>query len=950
MAISGPYCFITDIGSTTTKGILIDTDNAIVLGITHADTTVEEPINDVAIGVFNAAQALEHRSGISILSPTASPTTLSFREGIEYLSTSSAGGGLQILVIGLTLFDSASSAKRAAYGAGGVILDVFAIDDKRKTVEQMQAMRNLRPDMILVCGGTDGGALSSVLRMAEILRIAKPLPKYSTSTKIPTIYAGNKDAAEMIKDMITRDFDLHILPNLRPSLHEEKLKPTQDKIQELFMENVMERAPGYAKIKETVSAAILPTPSGVLKSMQSLGRDEKNLIAFDIGGATTDVFTRINGHFHRTVSANLGMSYSALNVLKENGIAGLMHMLPQDISENDLRNYIGNKTLFPTVDPLGSNEYRIEHALAKAAISLAFAQHQEMHYNTQKMGYLDTLKQDGRDKYDEKFHYIENEEAYSFYASDIDILIGAGGLFAHAQNTGQCIDMLISGFKPLGITELMIDKHFISPHLGVLAQSDARLSKKLLDEECLEPLALYIRPSFPPKTGVHVLRLTLDGIQSKDVFSDDFIILDAKSAQKLGIEVRKKCLLGDSADQRELQSDLPIIIDTRIDLKAHNPRVEKALSLYTDTPDKAVFRNVAAPMRSRYSRLIDLPYKGSIMASEGAMVRPDDVIGINQYDPARLFVINAIPSNERISHELIRGSIQVKVGDLITYDQILATAIPEAGIKHPFRSPVRAKVEYIQYAVGIIVASEIQDYDMKPHRVNLADKLGVKPKYVQRYLLHHVGDFVYEEETLARRLDRKVGLKPAKAPSTGQVTEFDPKTGIMTIQYPDKAFEYKALVKGKVLTVEEGKSAEIEFEAEGLEASIGWGPKVYGTIRRVDKADDPALSPKDIAVLSFKPGAEDLEKLISANPQAIVCSSIEEKLIPLLFGAEQGVINTGFENPGFSLVLLQGFGDIPYSAEQSGFLNASEGKACFIDPHTRIRAGVSRARIFVFKE
>jgi hypothetical protein len=122
-------------------------------------------------------------------------------------------------------------------------------------------------------------------------------------------------------------------------------------------------------------------------------------------------------------------------------------MLPPDINEDQLRNYIGNKTIFPTVDPVGSVEYKIEHALAKAAITLAFAQHQQMHYNTQKLGYLDTLKQEGRDKYEEKFHYIENERRYSFYPSDIDILIGAGGVFAHARNTGQCIDMLISAFN-----------------------------------------------------------------------------------------------------------------------------------------------------------------------------------------------------------------------------------------------------------------------------------------------------------------------------------------------------------------------------------------------------------------------------------------------------------------------------------------------------------------------
>ncbi|MDD3577524.1 MAG: glutamate mutase L [Candidatus Cloacimonetes bacterium] len=947
MALSKPYCFITDIGSTTTKGILIDVNNQKLLGISHADTTVEEPINDVNIGVYNAALELQQQCSVPILQPSASPESISFDSEISYLSTSSAGGGLQILVIGLTLFDSASSAKRAAYGAGGVILDVFAIDDKRKTVEQMQAMRNLRPDMILVCGGTDGGALSTVLRMAEILRIAKPLPKYSTSTKIPTIYAGNKDAVNMIKSMITRDFDLHILPNLRPSLQEEKLKPTQEKIQGLFMENVMERAPGYYKIKNLVSEAILPTPAGLLRSMQNLGLEDKNLIAFDIGGATTDVFTRINNHFQRTVSANLGMSYSALNVLKESGVESLMSMLPPDINEDQLRNYIGNKTIFPTVDPVGSVEYKIEHALAKAAITLAFAQHQQMHYNTQKLGYLDTLKQEGRDKYEEKFHYIENERRYSFYPSDIDILIGAGGVFAHARNTGQCIDMLISGFQPQGITQLMIDKHFISPHLGVLSQSDEELSRKLLESDCLEPLALYIRPNFPLKTGMKVLQIKLDGSQIKDVFSDDFILLTAEPKQRLNLKPGKKCLISGSSEAREIESALPIIIDTRMNPSIYSPKVARALNMYPDTPGAASFRNINVPLKGKYSRLIDLPYKGSIQVNEGSVVQPQDIVGINQYDPARLFVINAIPTNHQISEGLIREAMQVRVGEKITYDQILTNPIPEAEIKHPFRSPVRAKVEHIEYAVGIIVASEIQDYDLKPHKINLSDKLAVKPRQVSKYLLHHVGDFVYEEESLARKIDRNRGLMSVKSPTTGKIIGYDTNTGVITIQYPDKAYEYNALVHGQVSSVEEGKSAEIVFEATRLEASIGWGPKVYGILRWIDKPDAMEINSEDILVLDAAVSDEQFIGILETKPKAIICASLNERMLYQYLSMEQGVINTGFENLDTSLILMQGFGKLNYSTEQKEFLLNASGKGCYLDPHTRIRAGVVRAGIYV---
>lgn len=191
---------ITDIGSTTTKALLIDgrPETPQLLAVCNAPTTVEDPVNDVRYGVKAAITELERMVAVELLQKSEGPE-LQFADNVAYFSTSSAGGGLQILVIGLTLFDSASSGKRSAYGAGGVILDTIAIDDKRQAREQMLAIRKLHPDLILISGGIDGGAISGVLRLAEIVRIADPKPKFHSGNKIPAIFAGNSEAAPIIK-------------------------------------------------------------------------------------------------------------------------------------------------------------------------------------------------------------------------------------------------------------------------------------------------------------------------------------------------------------------------------------------------------------------------------------------------------------------------------------------------------------------------------------------------------------------------------------------------------------------------------------------------------------------------------------------------------------------------------------------------------------------------------
>ncbi len=94
-----------------------------------------------------------------------------------YLSTSSAGGGLQMLVTGVIKNMTAESAQRAALGAGAIVIDVIAVDDGRQDHQRVAAIRSLRPDMVLMSGGVEGGTIQHLLDIAEILVAADPKPR-----------------------------------------------------------------------------------------------------------------------------------------------------------------------------------------------------------------------------------------------------------------------------------------------------------------------------------------------------------------------------------------------------------------------------------------------------------------------------------------------------------------------------------------------------------------------------------------------------------------------------------------------------------------------------------------------------------------------------------------------------------------------------------------------------
>ena len=178
----------TDCGSTTTKVILITRTpegEYRLAGRGEAPTTVEAPFDDVTIGVINAVTELQEITGRKLVEGGKIILGGGPNEGADlYLSTSSAGGGLQMAVIGVVASLSAESAQRAALGAGAIIIDSFTYDDGRTEQERVERIRHIRPDMVLFSGGTEGGTKKHLVEMAETLLMADPKPRFGDLFKV----------------------------------------------------------------------------------------------------------------------------------------------------------------------------------------------------------------------------------------------------------------------------------------------------------------------------------------------------------------------------------------------------------------------------------------------------------------------------------------------------------------------------------------------------------------------------------------------------------------------------------------------------------------------------------------------------------------------------------------------------------------------------------------------
>jgi uncharacterized protein (TIGR01319 family) len=478
----------TDCGSTTTKAILIDKVDGVYRLVVRgeAPTTVEKPFEDVTAGARNAIREIEELTGRKLLRDEGIITPRKGDQGVDvFLSTSSAGGGLQMMVAGVVKTMTAESAERAALGAGAIVMDVIAVNDGRKPHQKIQRIRHLRPDMILLSGGVDGGTRKHVVEIAELIAAAEPKPRLGIGFKLPIIYAGNKDAVTSISTTLGEKMDLRLVANLRPVLEREVLGPAREEIHNLFMEHVMAQAPGYDKLMKWTPVPIMPTPAAVGSLVETVGRAQGiTVIGVDIGGATTDVFSFFQDTFNRTVSANLGMSYSICNVLLETGLPNIARWLPFTMDEGDLRNRIRNKMIRPTTVPQTLEELLIEQAISREALRLAFVHHKTLATGLKGVHHGGTFDR-----------FMITTGAVSLIdMMRLGLLIGSGGVLSHAPRRMQAGLMLIDGFEPIGITRLAVDSIFMMPQLGVLATVHPAASSQVFDRDCLIRLGSVIAP------------------------------------------------------------------------------------------------------------------------------------------------------------------------------------------------------------------------------------------------------------------------------------------------------------------------------------------------------------------------------------------------------------------------------------------------------------------------
>lgn len=239
------------------------------------------------------------------------------------------------------------------------------------------------------------------------------------------------------------------------------------------------------------------------------------------------------------------------------------------------------------------------------------------------------------------------------------------------------------------------------------------------------------------------------------------------------------------------------------------------------------------------------------------------------------------------------------------------------------------------------------------HIVKAGEILGVAGEDLERYLLKREGEEVEKDETIASAtsffgLSKRIVRSPVK----GTIESISPITGNVSIREEPKPLYLNAYVEGEVIKVLPEEGVVVETKGAFLQGIFGVGGEKWGKL--VVEVDSPNQMIKDLRegmkdciLVGGSIEGEELKRALEVGVKGVVVGGIRDDVLRDLLGYDIGVAITGQENIALTLIIMEGFGNLPLSQRTFQLLKRFNGFFCSINGATQIRAGVMRPEIII---
>lgn len=491
-----------NVGASSTRAALFDVVEGQYRFIAsgQARSTAEAPFKDISLGVNQAITHLQTVTGKTLLDQDNQLITpmQSDGSGVDaFAATLSAGPAMRAVVVGLLSDVSMESARRLAETAYLQVVETFGLNDTRQPDEQLDAILRAHPDVIILTGGTDGGASRSIQKILESVGLACYL--MPEEKRPPVLFAGNQSLTDSIKKSLQNlTPSLHFSPNIRPSLDTEDLAPASRELAQVFTDTRKRQMPGVDELAAWTGGHLLPTAYAegrIIRFLSQMNGTSRGILGVDLGTTAAVVTAGFNGKLTLGVYPQFGLGDNLPGLLQYTSLDDILRWLHLDIAPSVVRDYLYQRSIYPSTIPSTKEDHAIAHAISRQALFLAMQQ--------------------AKRNFPPEARLLKKGLLPLF-----EPILAGGGALSDAPTPGQSLLLLLDALQPVGITSIILDQNNLLPLLGAAAESNYLLPVQVLESGAFMSLGTVVSVISSAAYGTPVLRARLTYEDGSDAHAE----------------------------------------------------------------------------------------------------------------------------------------------------------------------------------------------------------------------------------------------------------------------------------------------------------------------------------------------------------------------------------------------------------------------------------------------
>jgi hypothetical protein len=498
--VDGNSLLAVDIGAANTRAVMFDVVEGEYRFVASgtAPSTAEAPFKDVSEGARNAIKNLQAILGKNLIDTTGNLVTPSQANGSgvdALVVTISAGPTIKAVVVGLLKDVSIESARRLTESTYARIVETIGMNDRRKPEQQIDSILRVRPDLIVIAGGTDGGASRSIKKLLEPIGLASFL--MSEEKRPAVLFAGNEKISDDVKSLVGSLAPLlHFSPNVRPSLETEDLEPAQRELAHMVVAIRKNQLRGLDLLDQWSGGHILPTAYATARMVRFLAKvygSKKGILIVDIGASASIISAGFKSKSTLNVYPQFGLGENLPGLLNHTTLDDILRWSSLDISSGVLRDYLYQKSLYPSTIAATKEDLVMAHAVARQALYLAM--------------------QSARRDFPRDIAAIKPNLTPLF-----EPILAGGAALSDASRPGQSLLLLLDSLQPVGVTTVILDQNNLIPLLGAAASQNNILPVQVLESGAFLSVGTVISPVVSANYGTPILRARLtyeNGVEAR---------------------------------------------------------------------------------------------------------------------------------------------------------------------------------------------------------------------------------------------------------------------------------------------------------------------------------------------------------------------------------------------------------------------------------------------------